>query len=361
MTGTARSLMAVATLLGFAAGRVAYGQEANRLGAPSPVSESELRTTTPAPETVRPWSPAEYRLPPIAVPSDCPFQGGDPRLDLPDFPPPGLFATVELGLIRPHFANKLNGIVGFGGGLTDVVAVPAADLDWTAAPRVELGYRIPDGAGELLLSYRFLISEGQSDVLSEAGPLHLKSRLDTNVFDFDYANRDPLLTHWEMRWRAGARLAFFYFDSQADRSMPEALITGAPVQQRDTSRFVGAGPHAGLELFRRFEVPGLAFYAAVDGAGMYGRVHHTFQESFTINGPAPFGYGTYGKSQGVAMVGAQVGLSWSPPGYSASRFFLGYQWEYWAQVGRDDNTAPPKGSMGQLIENGIFFRGEFTF
>jgi len=361
MVDTARYFLTAAILVLLAAGRLAYGQEGGRLGAPTAVPDRELGTATSASPTAGSWTPAEYRLPPIPVPSDRPFQGGDPQLDLADFPPPGFFATVEVGLIRPHFANRLSGVVGLGGGLTDVVAAPAADLDWTVAPRFELGYRIPDGAGELLLSYRFLISQGQTDVLSDSGPLHLKSRLDTNVFDFDYANRDPLLTHWEMRWRAGVRLAFFYFDSQADRPMPAALLTGAPLQEGDTSRFVGAGPHAGLELFRRFDIPGLAFYAAADGAGMYGRVHQTFEESFTESGPAPFGYGTYGKSQGVAMIGAQLGLRWVPPRDTALRFFLGYQWQYWMQVGRNDNTAPPKGSMGELIENGIFFRGEFTF
>jgi len=361
MVDTARFVVTAATLVVLTAGRLAFGQEAGRLGAPLAVPDSARATVTSPPATAGPWTPADYRLPPIPVPNDRPFQGGDPQLDLPDFPPPGIFATVEMGLIRPHFANRLNGAVGLGGGRADVVAVPAADLDWTVAPRFELGYRIPDGAGELLLSYRFLISQGQADVLSDEGPLHLKSRLDTNVFDFDYANRDPLLTHWEMRWRAGVRLAFFYFDSQDDRPMPAALLARAPLQQGDTSRFIGAGPHAGMELFRRFDIPGLAFYAAVDGAGMYGRVHQTFEESFPDSGPASFSYGTYGKSQGVGMIGAQLGLNWAPPRNTALRFFLGYQWQYWMQVGRDDNTAPLKGSMGELIENGIFFRGEFTF
>ena len=352
--GGTRNLLAV-TLAALIAGRVAYGQEASNGGPPA---DSQL--SPPASAASRPWAPGEYRLPAIAVPDDRPFRGGDPQLDLPEMPPPGWFATAEVGLIRPHFANRLNGTVALGGGLTDIVAVPAADLDWTVAPRFELGYRIPDGAGEVLLSYRFLISEGQADVLSDAGPLHLKSRLDTNVFDFDYANRDPLLTYWEMRWRVGVRLAVFYFDSQSDLPGPAALLSGAPLQERETSRFIGAGPHAGLELFRRLKVPGLALYGAVDGAGLWGREHQTFEESFTVNGPGPFGYGTFGKSQGVGMVGTQLGLSWAPPANSAMRFFLGYQWQYWMQVGRLD-TATPKGSMGVLIENGAFFRGEFTF
>jgi hypothetical protein len=163
-----------------------------------------------------------------------------------------------------------------------------------------------------------------------------------------------------MRWRVGVRLAVFYFDSRADLFGPAALSGAAPFQQFETARFVGAGPHAGLELFRRLDIPGLALYAAVDGTGMYGRDHHTFEESFTGGGPAAFGYGTYGKSQSVAMIGAQLGLCWSPEGCAVPRFFLGYQWQYWMQVARDNNTSPT-GSMGELIENGVFVRAEYTF
>ena len=175
MTATARHLLTAATLAVLAAGRAAYAQEAGQLGAPRPVADGEAAAPAPAaaPGTFRPWSPAEYRLPPIGVPEDRPFQGGDPQLDLPGLAPPGWLTTVELGLIRPHFANRLNGTVGLGGGQTDIVAVPAADLSWTVAPRFVFGYRIPDGAGELLLSYRFLIAEGQADVLGDSGPLHL--------------------------------------------------------------------------------------------------------------------------------------------------------------------------------------------
>jgi hypothetical protein len=361
MAGTARNLLAAASLVLLAAGQLAYGQEAGRLGAPRPLADAEPATPAAGPEAPRPWPPADYRLPPLDVPSDRPFQGGDPELDLPGFPPPGWFTNVELGLIGAHFKNRLNGTVALQGGGTDTVAVPAADLSWTVAPRFELGYRIPDGAGEILLSYRFLITDGQANVLSDQGPMHLKSRLDTNVFDFDFANRDPLLTHWEMRWRAGARLAAVYFDSQSNLPGPAALLTGAAFQQRETSSYIGAGPHAGLELFRRLNLPGLALYGAVDGAAMYGHMHHTFAESFTASGPAPSGFGTYGKSQAVAVIGTQLGLRWVPSECGAVRFFLGYQFEQWYQVSRNDGTAPGGGSKGELTENGIFFRGEVTY
>jgi hypothetical protein len=349
-----------ATLVALAAGGFAHAQGAAQLGAPRP---AEGQPALPADGASRPWVAAEYRLPPISVPDDRPFQGGDPLLDLPELPPPGCFTNAELGLIRPHFKNRLIGTVALAGGGTDTVAVPAADLSWTPAPRFDVGYRIPDGAGEILASYRFLMTDGRAEVLGDPGPLLLKSRLDFHVFNFDFANRDPLwkqwrdpfYTHWEMRWRVGVQLATLYFDSRADLPGPAAVLAGAPLEERETNYFIGAGPHAGLELFRTFSFSGLTLYGAVDGSSLYGRVHQTFTEFLPASG-----FATFGKSQGVAVLGAQLGLAWIPPD-SAVRLFLGYQFEQWYQVGRNGDTSPPFGSMGQLTENGIFVRGEFTF
>jgi hypothetical protein len=314
------------------------------------------------PGAVQPWPPAEYRLAPINVPDDRAFQGGDPLLDLPDLPPPGWFTNVEVGLIRAHFKNRLSGTVALTGGGTDTVAVGAADLDWTAAPRFDFGYRIPDGAGEILVSYRFLATDGQADVLGHERPVNLKTRLNVQVINLDFANRDPLWTYWrdpfysrwEMRWRAGVQFADVYFDSRATLPGP------ALFQERETNGFFGVGPHAGLELFRRLNFPGLAVYGAVDGSGLAGHIHQTFAEFFTAKGFGPVGFGTYGATQGVGVIGAQLGLSWMPPGRTDARFFLGYQFEQWYQVGRNNFTSAT-GSVGELTEQGIFFRGEFTF
>src|SRR5262249_46108353 len=141
------------------------------------------------------------------------------------------------------------------------VHVPSTDLAWAVAPRFDLGYRLPRGWGELLISYRFLVTSGTSGVPGNAVPTHLTSRFDLNVVDFDYANRNfPLGPLWEMRWKVGVRFATVFYDAQS-----LMLTTSGATEQRSSDYFIGAGPYAGLELWRQLPVlPGLALYAQAE-------------------------------------------------------------------------------------------------
>ena len=58
----------------------------------------------------------------------------------------------------PHVSNEIHDAVTVN-GVTSRVQLPGGTLDWAAAPRVELGYRLPDGFGEFALAYRFLGSQ----------------------------------------------------------------------------------------------------------------------------------------------------------------------------------------------------------
>jgi hypothetical protein len=249
------------------------------------------------------------------------------------------------------------GLVSIGGNPPDVIRVQATTLDWTVAPRFELGYRLPRGLGEVLLSYRFITTEGQQDSFNDQGSTHLKSRLNVNVLDVDFANRDPLWDHWEMRWRVGVRVAGVFFDASSDqRGVGDNA--GSVLGQKASNNFVGAGPHAGLELWRRLPFAGLSLYGEIEAASIWGHLQQSFEETLAASGAPTLGGATlYPTTQGVAMLGAQLGLSWTPPGYSALRLSFGYQFEQWFQVGRNDNN----GSKGDLTEHGLFFRGEITY
>ena len=234
--------------------------------------------------------------------------------------------------------------------------VPGAGLDWTVAPRLEVGYRMPRGFGEWLITYRFIATSGSADLIGEQGIGHLASRFDANTMDFVYANRDyPLGPGWEMRWKVGVELASFYYDTHLNL----ATASGA-LDQGASNRFVGAGPYAGLELSRELPFPGLSLYGQVEGASIWNRNRQTFGETVTPvgGGVSPLtGAAQDTRSQGVAVVRAQAGLSWSPSPSQATRIFLGYSWEAWFQVLRDDTT----GSFGDFYANGIFLRGEIRF
>jgi hypothetical protein len=281
----------------------------------------------------------------------------DPLLDPPG-EQPGWFVNVEAAAVATHFKDRIVGSVPVSADQTATVHANSAGLDWTASPRFEVGYRVAHGYGEFFASYRFLATEGHSGLASDQGPLQLRSRLDVNVLDLGYANRIEWGRHWEMRWKIGARVADIFFDAQQDLAPPNAQGNGVPIEQRTGNSFAGAGPAGGLELFRRLDVPGLALYAEVDGASLWGQVHQSFEGVFSASGgPGPPATSADRHGQGVAVVGGQLGLSYSPPGHESSRFFLGYQIMEWFQVGRDINT----GSSGDLTEQGIFFRAEFSF
>jgi hypothetical protein len=266
-------------------------------------------------------------------------------------PPSGWYASVETDLTAVHFKNGLVNFVTVSSTQTDLVHVPSPDLDWTVAPRFEMGYRLPRGLGEVAIAYRFVATQGAADVAADQGTTSLRSHFNENVFDFIYANRDfPMAPGWEMRWKVGLELFCSYFDAKG--TIP---IAAGSFEQRTSDRFIGAGPLAGLELYRHLTLPGLALYGEVDAASIWGRVQQSFEEKTTPGGPS--GFAQDARSQASGVIRAHAGLSWTPPTYKHSRFLVGYQGEWAFQVGRDDIT----GSTGDLVENGVFFRAEFSF
>jgi hypothetical protein len=294
--------------------------------------------------------PPEYGLPPVPPPTGPCFKQPDPLLEEPPINPAGWFASLEAGAVATHVKDRLSDQVRLD-GRPFVFRVPSADLDWTVAPRVELGYRVGHGFGEFLIAYRNVTTEGEQFTSAE-GAAQLKSRVNENVLDLDYANRDlPLGPGWDLRWKVGIRLASVFFDTRSSQG-------GGTLLQRTSSNLVGAGPHTGLEVARELGIPGLSFYAQADFASVWAHLHQEFQVESLTPAAAPAGGQVEARATQAALpLGAQLGLRWTPPRYDAGHFFVGYQFEQWWQVFRNDNT----GSAGNLTEHGIFFRGEINF
>ena len=88
------------------------------------------------------------------------------------------------------------------------------------------------------MSYHFVVADGtQGGVLGgpflPAAPASVRSRLDMEVLDVDYANYEPSLgPNWDMKWRVGVRGTIQYNDSQA---------TNGISFQQDTNRYWGIG------------------------------------------------------------------------------------------------------------------------
>src|ERR1700722_13220891 len=71
---------------------------------------------------------------------------GDPLIDGPNSDRLGWFATVEIDLLASHVHSELTAPVSVG-PISAQVSLPTARLDWTAAPRFEVGYRLGGGCG----------------------------------------------------------------------------------------------------------------------------------------------------------------------------------------------------------------------
>ncbi len=310
----------------------------------------------PAPIPVSP-PPAGPMPPTLGVPSPAPYVGPPPPPPFSERADPGpngwadapsceegLFFNTELDFLKPAVKNRLSGTVTFPDGSTGVVQPPQANLDWTVAPTLEIGYRFPDSFGDLSASYRFLVSDGHGTVPTAAGALDLRSRLDLNQFDFDYTSaRFSPGPFWDLKWRIGARLADVYFDSR---------VSSGIFDQQASNNFFGAGPHFGLDAERRIGLlPGFAAFGSIDGAVLVGQIHQHFQEG---GGPLSAN-DTEQQTQSVPMVTLKAGFSYTPPRLEFVHFSTGYEFERWW------NLARLGASTGELTDQGIFLRAEFDY
>jgi hypothetical protein len=168
------------------------------------------------------------------------------------------------------------------------------------------------------------------------------------AFDLDYATSDLMLTpQWGLKGRIGIRLANVFFDSRA---------VGPILEQRISNHFIGAGPHLGLDLWRRLDATGLSLLARLEGAVPLGRNRQSFEETWVLDDVSLVGGATnLSGSQAVPTLNFQIGLSWVPLVDSCLRFSLGYQCEAWWSVGRVGD------SRANLYDQGLFFRGECKF
>ena len=313
-----------------------------------------------APEMAAPPGSGQVSPPP------CYFDH-DPRLDPPPLPPPGWFSNAEIGILDPHVKNKLTNTVSLGGiTAPNTVAVPRAPLDWTVSPCIELGYRLSDGFGEFLVAYQIVASKGNGTAIGADALAALQSRLDINTLDFDYASREWSLLPccWDMKWEFGLRFSSIYFDSTDEEPVGAAAAGSGIFEQHDSNRFLGVGPHMGLELAKRWDDYNLALVVHLDGWISLGRLRQGFSEESTIlgsNGVPLSGLTVEDRSQAVPQLKGQVGLLWEPPGgCHHAYFFAGYQYEYWWNVGRDSSELPPA-SRGELNDQGIYLRAEINF
>jgi hypothetical protein len=291
-----------------------------------------------------------------------PYFEPDPLLDPPELPLPGCFGEVDLLAVEPHvrYWSNLAGTVILPGGGTDMVSVPGAHLAWTVAPRILLGYRLPSGFGEFTVAWRYMASDGSQALPGPDGLSDVRSRLDVTVVDFDYRSSEFSL--WpccmDMRWWAGGRFSNLYFDSRQVTAPALAALGTGVVDRHVTNRYVGFGPHAGVELAYCPCGRALSLLGRIEGAGMIGRIRQSFAETTTgldASGLPISGNTPYSSSQDVPMITAQIGVCWKPA--SHAELFVGYQYEHFWNPGRLSNIS----TEAEIFDHVVVVRASFSF
>lgn len=314
------------------------------------------------------FSPSPSQAPDV-LRVDAPYFAPDRLLDIPELQSQGWFGGIELQVVKPHLLSGLSGVVQNraqrANRISTTVSLPTASLDWTVSPRVFLGYRLPSGFGEFMVAYRNLESDGSGSAAGARGATALRSRLAFNIIDFDYNSRElSLWPNWDMKWTLGIRSLFMFFDSQVNQSFGQAAVGNGIFQARNSNNLAGAGPHIGLETARRIGDSGWSFNFRTDFASVFeGSDVSFFTRSTTLgpNGQPLFGETRHSGTQVAPILSLRLGLTWQPPRYSHSRFFLGYQYErFWAL-----DRLPPTGnnppSLGQLWDQGLVLQAAFSY
>jgi len=310
--------------------------------------------------------PSLYMAPGPAFTCDAlpgPYVDCDPRLDPPVLPQPGWLVDVEVGVLLPHVVNDMHDAVKVN-GVTSRVQLPGGTLDWTAAPRIELGYRLPEGFGEIDLAYRFLGAQGTGTAsgpfAAPDAPGSLTKRLDIQTADLDYASNELSIGTWWIKWRLGLRGSDIYFDSRVDEPFAAAAAGSGVFERRDTNNFWGIGPHGSLELERRLTDWGLTVIGRLEGSILLGRIDQGFFEvSTTRGGGGQFLTGQTLESNAGAVpeIEGSLGLGWRPRRCPALRLFAGYEYEHWWDVAH----MPDTGSVGEVYNQGVLLRADFNY
>lgn len=303
---------------------------------------------------------------PVERPYTCepvvhPYFEHDPLLDAPDLPQPGWFYALDMAVVGPHIFKNLSNDLAVGSRPADHISLPNRGLDWTVAPRMEVGYRLPSGFGGFALSYRTLASTGLSQIFGPDGLANLRSRMDMHVIDLDYESREYTPSdRWTMRWRVGPRLLFLFYESALNQSLASATAGTGILQQNLTNSLVAIGPHASVELTRQLGTPGMALLGRVDVGSIAGRIRQGSAES-ALDSASPtgvsFGQDHVSSSQTAPMASGLFGLTWKPAS-TCIDCFVGYQCEYWWNVGR---LSLNPASRGELAIQGLVLRVQYNY
>lgn len=326
--------------------------------------------------------PSPVLPPPPALPV-APAADGPPRENGVLGPPGqaiGWYASLDAALIVPHIDSHLNSgsnikapfltpstptgsvqtpvVPGTPGSAFNPfgspVTLPIAPLDWVGSPRLRLGYRFADGAGNVQLEWRMVASQGSDTIpnFDPSGAGFLRSRVNVQYTSFTYGTSEFITNapHIDRTWavRFGIAAADVFFDSQARGQQI--------LEQSASNSFGGIGPTVAFQFYKPLAASRFSLYGELDATGLVGFTRQHFTETAIIDGQTISDTEALRhQSNGIGIFGVEGGFGYAPWDDRTWRFTFGYQWQRWWWVGAtsDSNAA--------LTLQGLFLRGEWRY
>lgn len=268
--------------------------------------------------------------------------------------PVGWFAGLDLSVVNAHVSTRQDSGSLLSGTFADPISPPYSPFDWNVMPTLSVGYRQPEGWGELSINYRFLYTSGNGSVSPFTGAPtgNVDSRLQLHVLDFDYTQSDIFPTDLcfvprLLRLTGGIRVAGVENKTSANG--------GNIANQSSSNTFVGAGPKFGIETQHDLFNRQWALFLKGEAAGVIGSDQESFSQ--TTTGPGGASAAASNSSiMAVPVLNFRTGFNWIPDwGCGSVKLSTGYQWERWYSVGTSAN------SFNELTLHGPFMRGELAF
>ena len=289
-----------------------------------------------------------------------PFPPGlDPFRERPGLPI-GWYAGIDLNVVHPEIDGQANNsVLGpgdlFHGTFTNSTRLPVGDMNWTVMPKVYAGYRMENGLGEWIASYRILSANSSGTLLNfdAAGAAQLHTRTTAQVLDLVYGSSDrtdglPWCFPTIRRYTLGLRVASWIFDTTANG--------GQVLEERAGNVFIGGGPVLSYDWIWFTRWPSINLEGGFDAAGVGGFNYQRFTETAIVAGTVQSARGrTDGRGTATPILSVWGGMSWVPDWRNQTcRFSAGYRWERWWNI-------PDTGGQNDLTLQGPFVRGEFRW
>ncbi|MCE9530425.1 MAG: hypothetical protein K8T89_04735 [Planctomycetes bacterium] len=287
----------------------------------------------------------------------------------------GFYGAAEYLLLRPRQRTLDYALIDAVNDITPRGDLQSVRYDTRSGLRAGLGYRFAESGWDVGFFYTYLHSRGNEFARAPAGGLLYptltrpgltdsaltaiaRSRLDYNIYDFEFGKTMNVDEWTQIRLYGGVRFASIRQSLNATYN--GRLADSAFAESR--SNFEGAGPILGTE-FRWKVVKNFSVFTKASGGLIYGRNRSALFETNNGGGTVYTDVASLDRPI-VPMIGLALGATWQYRGFS---FTGGYQAVNWFSLVQrptlidDFSEGKTLPRTSDLSLDGFFFQLGFQF